>query len=203
MTDKPRIWLARFDPAADFVWRKKTKFNGDICRPGEPVDKSMFDERTLRRFYEQRRVTLVDDPRAPEPANEPDSPEAPGTTAPELEAPNASAFFMSTGDKDALSMDLGDRRFAVMEPANPAEEVTLETVATLEEQAARELVDLTDLAVTADPEHVAGVRSPAYTLEINGAWGQILKDGEPHGPKMRKKAAEAKLGELTNGPATD
>lgn len=55
-----------YAPAGAFVWNKERRVHGVTVRPGDSVDKSLFDERRLRALYEQR--TIVPAPFGEEPA---------------------------------------------------------------------------------------------------------------------------------------
>lgn len=55
-----RHWRQRFDPNADFVFRRSVLFNGERVQIGQPVDKTALGVRhRLRLWWEARIVELA------------------------------------------------------------------------------------------------------------------------------------------------
>lgn len=67
MASRQRIFLPRFDPAAEFVILRSFKVNGVLCEPGSagspsPFDKGLVNGRRLRQLFEWRRIGLAGAP---------------------------------------------------------------------------------------------------------------------------------------------
>lgn len=55
-----RHWKQRFDPGAQFIWRRAVIWNGEKVKLGSPVPQALLDQPTkLRRFWESSTIELA------------------------------------------------------------------------------------------------------------------------------------------------
>ena len=56
-----RHWKQRFHKNSDFVWRRPTRYAGELYLAGDPIPDHLKDSPTkLRRFWESKRIELAE-----------------------------------------------------------------------------------------------------------------------------------------------
>lgn len=58
---KLRHWKQRWNKNAEFVWRRRMKYAGEIVEPGDPIPQHLKDNPAkLRRFWESHAIELAE-----------------------------------------------------------------------------------------------------------------------------------------------
>jgi len=57
---KVRHWKQRFDPEAEFIWRRAARVPGGSAAPGDRVEKSAFPLRRLRKLWDAEWIELAE-----------------------------------------------------------------------------------------------------------------------------------------------